>query len=199
VSRPVGVFTVRICRLSSSARRHATSPAVPIRCLQLACFDDERNRNHLLVLRIESSDRVHSTTRDEVFLRAGDETRRLTFDQRQELLYDKGQASFEHSTLRDETVDRLDQKLLGIYASAVGHSDPIRLLQARGLVTRDRKVSVGCLLLFGDEPQQHYPEAYVRVMRYRGSERGTGSRQNRSAGQHTLEQSEGYARSESAT
>jgi ATP-dependent DNA helicase RecG len=67
--------------------------------------------------------------------------------------------------------------LLASYAEAVGHPDPVRLLQARGLLTRDRGLTTGSLLLFGSHPQVRYPEASVRVLRYRGTERGAGARQ----------------------
>lgn len=36
---------------------------------------------------------MHTNVRDQVFLRVGDENRRLTFVQRQELTFDRGQPS----------------------------------------------------------------------------------------------------------
>lgn len=62
------------------------------------------------------------------------------------------------------------------YATAMGARDPKRLLHARGLTDGDELTIAGCLL-FGKSPQALLPEAYIRVLRYRGLERGSGARQ----------------------
>jgi ATP-dependent DNA helicase RecG len=67
--------------------------------------------------------------------------------------------------------------LLASYAAAVGHPDPARLLRARGLIDRKDNLTIGAVLLFAEQPQQWLPEANVRILRYRGAERGSGSRQ----------------------
>jgi ATP-dependent DNA helicase RecG len=125
---------------------------------------------------IDPSDVVHANVKDEVFLRVGDETRRLTYAQRQELLYDKGQASYEVRALPEVGFERLNRTLLEEYTKAVSGSDPERLLQARGL-SQDGHLTVGGCLLFAEYPQGVLPEAFVRVLRYRGTERGAGARQ----------------------
>jgi ATP-dependent DNA helicase RecG len=153
-----------------------TVPPVPARTREVACLNDRGEPDALLVIELEPSERVHANRREEVFLRAGDETRRLTPSQAQELVYDKGQAFFEGTPI-DAGTDELDGVLLGSYADAIVHPEPLRLLQARGLVTRQGTLTVGALLLFGEHPQDRYPEATVRVLRYRGTERGAGARQ----------------------
>ena len=67
--------------------------------------------------------------------------------------------------------------MLASYAAAVGHPDPARLLRARGLIDRKDNLTIGAVLLFAEQPQQWLPEANVRILRYRGAERGSGSRQ----------------------
>ncbi len=154
-----------------------TVPAVQIRIRLLPCWNHLASSDHLFVLEVESSSQVHSNRRDEVFLRVGDENRRLTYAQRQELMYEKGQASFEATGIPRVRLDECNQELLSEYADAVGHSSPKRLLQARGLIDSDDLLTVAGALLFLEHPQRLYPEAYVRVLRYRGSQRGTGARQ----------------------
>ena len=144
---------------------------------RIDCIDNDGSANHLIVLSVEASTRVHANVRDAVLLRVGDENRKLTFAQRQELLYEKGQAAFEASVVPAAAVDDLDPQLLMDYAQAVRHPEPLRLLQARGLVDREGAVTAAGVLLFAKTPQQHFPEAFVRVLRYRGRERGSGSRQ----------------------
>jgi ATP-dependent DNA helicase RecG len=151
-------------------------PPVRVRQRLLDCVDDRGRPNHLLVIEVEPSDVVHANKRDEVFLRVGDENRRLTFRQRQELVYDKGQATYEARPVKGARVEQLDMPLLKSYAKAVGAKDPTRLLQVRGLAV-DKTLTVAGYLLFAEHPQALLPEAYVRVLRYRGHERGSGSRQ----------------------
>jgi ATP-dependent DNA helicase RecG len=128
------------------------------------------------VIEIESSEVVHANRKDEVFLRVGDSNRKLSFVQRQELLYDKGQASYEARPFPSADFQRLRPGLLMEYATAVGASDAMDLLRARGLATKDELTIAGCLL-FASSPQEFFPEAFIRVIRYRGRERGSGATQ----------------------
>lgn len=154
-----------------------TTPPVPIKSHEVPCVNQSGEDDHLFVVEVQPSDHVHATTKDEVFLRVGDENRLLRFDQRQELTYDKGQASFEATVLRGFAFNKLDASLMAEYADAVGHPDPERLLIARGLLSPRGQVTVGAYLLFAPQPQARYPEANVRVLRYLGTERGAGARQ----------------------
>ncbi|MFN8108774.1 MAG: ATP-binding protein [Thermoleophilia bacterium] len=153
-----------------------TRPAVPARFRSVSCLNAHGAEDELVVVEVAASERVHENARGEVFLRVGDETRRLNPAQVQELIYDKGQSTFEASGV-DADPEDLDLPLLSAYADAVNHPEPTRLLQARGLARPDGRLTVGALLLFGLHPQDRYPEAYVRVLRYRGTQRGTGARQ----------------------
>ncbi|HUB73674.1 MAG TPA: ATP-binding protein [Solirubrobacteraceae bacterium] len=151
-------------------------PAVRVRQRILGCINERGDADHLLAIEVEPSDLVHANKRDEVFLRVGDENRRLTFHQRQELLYDKGQASYEARPLPAATIEDLDMALVDQYVKAVQATEPTRLLQARGLADNGTLTVAGCLL-FAEHPQRLLPETFVRVLRYRGRERGTGARQ----------------------
>ena len=101
----------------------------------------------------------------------------MNFDQRKDLLYDKGQATYEITPVVEATFDDFDAHWLESYAEAVQHPDPKRLLQARNLLTKAGEITTAAVLLFGTNPQVWLPEAYVWVLRYRGAERGTGARQ----------------------
>jgi ATP-dependent DNA helicase RecG len=168
---------------SNLARRNAQLQAnvdfcvPPVRATHrlIGCVDNAGQPSELLVIEVESSDSVHANQKDEVFLRIGDENRRLSFAQRQELLYDKGQASYE-ARPSGAPLDVIDAPLLHDYMLATGAPDSMRLLQARGLATEDELTIAGCLL-FADSPQAYLPEAFVRVLRYMGRERGAGARQ----------------------
>jgi ATP-dependent DNA helicase RecG len=151
-------------------------PPVRARHREVECIDSEGRTNDLLVFEVESSREVHANRRDEVFLRVGDENRRLGFVQRQELLFDKGQASYESRVVDRADFGLLDDDVLREYAAAIRAPDEVRLLRARGLAEGDRLTIAGTLL-FAEAPQAFFPEAYVRILRYHGHERGSGARQ----------------------
>jgi ATP-dependent DNA helicase RecG len=150
-------------------------PPVRAKGKLIECVDDDGEPDRLLAIEVEPGDSVHANGKDEVFLRIGDENRRLSFSQRRELLYDKGQASYEAGP-SSASLDSIDQPLLDGYAVAMGASDPVRLLHARGLA-KDGELTIAGCLLFSATPQAFLPEAYIRVLRYRGKERGSGARQ----------------------
>ena len=139
------------------------------------CTTTEGRVDHLLVFDVAPSTVVHATVRDEVFLRLGDHTRKLSFVERRELGYDKGDAGYEAELVTDVGVDALDGPLVDDYADRIGHIDGHRLLAARGLV-RNGGLTVAGYLLFGETPQAVYPNAHVRVSRFAGRDRGLGAR-----------------------
>lgn len=153
-----------------------TQPTVAMRPALYACVCSDGTPDDLLVIDVAPSNVVHATSRDEVFLRVGDQTRKLTFAQRRQLLFDKGQAAYE-SELTDVPATAVDGGLLNGYARRLGASDGQRVLVARGLSVDGRLTVAGCLL-FAREPQQAFPNAHIRVSRFRGSQRGSGSRQS---------------------
>jgi len=151
-------------------------PAVPAHFRLLPCVNHKGRDDQLVVIDIRPGDTVYANKRDEVYLRIGDETRKLSYAQRQELLYDRGHGTYESRLVEGASLADLDSQLLGDYAAALGASDPITLARARGLADDDR-LTVAGILLFAKHPQRFLPEAFVRVLRYRGRERGAGARQ----------------------
>ena len=132
--------------------------------------------DRLFVINVPPGRQVHSTTRDVAYLRVGDENRRLTFEQRIELYYDRSESSYE-ATLARNTAE-LDPDAVVEYAALLEHPAPQRLLQARELLDADGKALIAAQLLFGAHPQHANPQAYIRVLRYAGTERQYGTEQN---------------------
>lgn len=152
-------------------------PPVRAQARLVDCVDASGSPNHLLVIDVAPSDRtVHSNNRDEVLLRVGDENRRLSFAQRRELSYDRGQESFEAQILDGASMDDVDDALVEEYRDALEAPDSERVLEARGLLSQGHLTIAG-MLLFGEHPQASLPEALVRILRYRGTHRGSGARQ----------------------
>lgn len=151
-------------------------PPVPARSYLLPCERDDGTSDQLLIIEVRPGDTVYANARDEVFLRIGDETRKLTYAQRQELMYDRGQGTYESRVVEGAAFDLVDPHVLEDYKNALGAPDAIRLLQARGLADGE-VLTVAGTILFAAYPQRFLPEAFVRVIRYRGRDRGTGARQ----------------------
>jgi ATP-dependent DNA helicase RecG len=151
-------------------------PAVPAKASLVDCVRDDGTPDALLVFEVRPGEQVYTNNRDEAYLRVGDETRRLSYAQRQELLYDRGGGPYEARLVEGATSNDLDWRLVGNYANALDIENGRQLLQARGLLGGDVPTVAG-MLLFGEQPQKFLPEAFVRVLRYQGRERGTGSRQ----------------------
>lgn len=154
-----------------------SAPPVRVKSELLPCVREDGTEDHLLILEIRPGEAVHANVNDEVYLRIGDETRHLTFSQRRELLYDRGHGVFEGRTVQGEPTDLIEETILQDYVRALEHPDALRLLNARGLMERS-KLTIAGLLLFGKAPQSELPEAFIRVLRYGGSQRGAGARQH---------------------
>lgn len=142
----------------------------------IPCYNSLGEADHLLCVRVEPDDVVHAAPGDVVFLRVADSNFKLSFIQRQQLLYDKGQVVYEGGAVQGATVGDLNFELVGDYAKAVGATHREKLLDARGLLVDNTPTIAGCLL-FARQPQSWFPHAHVRVSRFLGRERGLGARQ----------------------
>lgn len=167
----------RINELRQASIDH-TSPPVRVSCREVECVNAQGIRDVLLVFRVDPGERVHEMKNSDTYLRVGDESRKLNFVQRQELEFDKGQSQYDGMALNGYTVEDLKGRLLENYREATGAESAEGILYARSLVNRDGKVTNAGYLLFAPHPQREFPEAYIRVLRYMSTERGTGSELN---------------------
>ena len=165
-----------------------TEPPVKHTFRVLECRNHQDEPDQLIMIDIESSERVHSNVKGETYLRVGDSTRRLGPTEAQELRYDKGDSAFD-ARATEAALDALDRDHTNRYVDAIGATAPANALIARGLVAEHdglRRATTAGLLLLGDNPQLIYPEAAVRVLRYAGFSRETGARAN-VVGDHRIE------------
>ena len=155
-----------------------TVPPVRAQFDLLDCRKSNGEPARIIIIRVEPSERVHETTSGDCYLRVGDESRKLRFSQRQELEFDKGQSHYDGTAVSATQAD-LDQHLIENYKSAMGVAQPTtNLLKSRSLLTPKGDLTNAALLLFGRTPQQWFPQAYVRVIKFLDETRGTGSNLN---------------------
>ena len=131
----------------------------------------------LLVIAVAPGEQVHETKRGDCYLRVGDESRRLTFAQRQELEFDRGHSPFDGRPV-DAVVGDLEAEQVEAYRGALGAATMESMLHARNLLTRNGRLTTAAYLLFAAQPQDLFPNAQVRILRYTDLDRGAGSRLN---------------------
>jgi ATP-dependent DNA helicase RecG len=158
-----------------------TEPPVRHRFELIECVNREGQPDQLAVIEVESSERVHTTASGKTYLRVGDENRRLGPLEAQELRYDKGESTFDAHIVEADLAS-LDPRLVERYLQRVrAQAGAKAVLPARGLAVERGGVlrpTVAGLLAFGGSPQTFFPEASLRLLRYRGTSRETGARAN---------------------
>ncbi len=158
-------------------------PSVNVKTELLPCIDDKGNNNHVLLIEVPASPRLHTNQADEAFWRVGDKSRKLQFEERLSLMYDKGERYYEDSPAYDATLDDIDMDAVKAYTSRISYGkSPAEYLQEnKGFVSVDgqtQKVSTACILLFGKRPQNFFPRARVRFIRFMGTEERVGREMN---------------------
>lgn len=160
------------------------NPSVPVTCSYLPCTDKDGNENRILLMEIPASSSLHTNQADEAFMRVGDKSRKLTFDERVQLMYDKGERYYEDTAVYDATIDDIDMDAVADYAKLVGYGkSPLQYLRENnGFVRTNKKgeeeVSTACILLFGEYPQKFFPRARTRFIRYEGVDEKVGAEMN---------------------
>ena len=160
------------------------NPSIPVTCTYVPCQDKDGNENRILLMHIPASSSLHTNQADEAFMRVGDKSRKLTFDERVQLMYDKGERSFEDTTVYGATIDDIDMDAVTRYINLLGYSkSPLDYLRENNhFVTTNKNgeevVSVACMLLFGKKPQSFFPRARTRFIRYKGVDEKVGTEMN---------------------
>jgi ATP-dependent DNA helicase RecG len=158
-------------------------PSVNVETEYLPCVDEQGKGNHLLLIYVPASPRLHANQADEVFWRVGDKSRKLSFEERLRLMYDKGERYYEDSTAYDATIDDIDLDAVRDYMQRIGYGKSVMeyLTENKGFVSYKNdqpQVSAACILLFGKRPQNFFPRARVRFIRYFGTEEKVGREMN---------------------
>lgn len=163
-------------------------PSVNITHIFIDVINNSGKDDRILLLSIEQSvDKVHKTKSDDVYLRVGDESKKLTFEQRLSLQYAKGERSFEDNIIDtfdiEDEVEELDQEILSKYGKALGFTgkEYHKLLLARGFARRinnNIKLTNAGVLLFYKNPTLFLPASRIRFIRYDGIKAEVGTSMN---------------------
>lgn len=158
-------------------------PSVNVKPEYIPCIDSEGKPNHVLLLHIPASATLHANQADEVFMRVGDSSRKLGFEERMSLMYDKGERYFEDTAAYDATIEDIDFNYVQDLLNVIGYTkSPLEYLKENNnfITYKDGKeqISTACILLFGKKPQLFFPRARVRFIRYMGTEEKVGREMN---------------------
>lgn len=160
------------------------NPSIPVGLTYLPCTDKDGNENRILLMEVPASQLLHTNQADEAFMRVGDKSRKLTFDERLQLLYDKGERFYEDTAVYGATIDDVDMNAVADYAQLLGYNkSPLQYLHENNhFVTTNKngeeEVSTACILLFGKNPQLFFPRARTRFIRYEGVDERVGAEMN---------------------
>lgn len=116
----------------------------------------------ILIFRVGPSDYVHESQPGDCYQRIGDESRRLSFAQRQEREWDRGFASFDGTRAPEADISDLDSDHLRDFQELLGSSSPERALHGRELLTKIGHISVAAYVLLPRRPQTIFPSAHGR-------------------------------------
>ena len=159
------------------------SPTTKVDFEYMDLIDKYGNDNRILLLIIQQSTTVHANQSDEVYYRVGDKSKKLTFDERMQLIYDKGDMLYENIYVKTAGINEIDMELVTQYAKMMDSSKPSYefLSESMKLIGEEegkRYPKVAAVLLFGKNPQAYFPCARIRFLKYEGTEEKTGTQMN---------------------
>lgn len=158
-------------------------PSIMVETETIDCTDSKGRNNHLLLIRIPQSSELHANHRDEVFLRVGDKSKKLKFDERLQLMYAKGARYYENEPVYGSTIDDIDMAVVAQYCDRIGYNkSPEEYIKQNKKFIVDVngrcEMSGAAILLFGKNPQLFFERARVRFIKYEGTEARVGAAMN---------------------
>lgn len=158
-------------------------PSIMVETETRECVDSKGNKNHILLIHIPQSGELHANHRDEVFLRVGDKSKKLTFDERLQLMYAKGARYYENEPVYGSTIDDIDMDVVAEYCKKIGYRKTPEeyIMQNKKFIVNvngRQEMSGAAILLFGKNPQLFFERARVRFIRYEGTEAKVGAAMN---------------------
>ena len=158
-------------------------PSIFIEKETVDCIDKNGNANHILLIKIPQSADMHVNHRDEAFLRVVDRSKKLTFDERMELMYSKGMRFYEDEPVYRSTLDDIDMEFVAKYCEKIGYGKTPEeyIRQNKDYIVNvagRQEMSGAAVMMFGKDPQRFFPRSRVRFIRYEGTEAKVGAEMN---------------------
>lgn len=97
-------------------------PSVKADLKTIEVTDKDNRPNHVLLMYIFPNEQVVANQADEVYLRVGDKSKKLNFEQRLQLVYAKGVRRFEDQTVAGATIEDIDLDYVLHYCKKIGYT-----------------------------------------------------------------------------
>lgn len=141
------------------------------------------NKDKILLIHINPSmNTLIRNAKDEVYLRQGDSTNKLSAEQVKIIESDRHEISFEEQLNVRTSINDIDLDMVEIYKSAIGANERelLDILRARRFLIKDEMSQKEFLtnagtLLFAKDPSLFFPTARIRVIKFEGKEMQTGA------------------------
>ena len=96
-------------------------PSIRIETETINCINYKGHPDHLLLIYVSQSNELHANHRDEVFLRVGDKSKKLTFDERLQLMYSKGARYYEDEPVYGSSMEDIEMNAVSAYCNKIGY------------------------------------------------------------------------------
>ncbi len=143
-------------------------------------MDRQGNPNHVLLIHIPMDPHVHEDTFGDAFLRVGDKSPKMSFNDRLLLAYVRGEQNYETSPVFGSSIDDIDKDLVLEYMDKIGYTMSYSnyIYENDFVVNKRGEVSVKAILLFGKRPQRYFGRDRIKIIRFEGTEELTGAEMN---------------------
>ena len=168
--------------LKSSIQYLKTIPEIKTEKLNI--INNNGHEDFILLLHIEISHNcLIRNVKDEVYLRRGDSTIKLTDEQIQVLKVDRPEVSYENQVVLESSIEDIDEEMVNMYKKSIGaeNKENIEVLKARHFlkeINGSYHLTNAGVLLFSNDPTVFFPCARLRVIKYSGNNMQTGENLN---------------------
>ena len=144
------------------------------------------NKDRILLIHVSPSiNELIKNSKDEVYLRQGDSTNKLSLEQIKVLEVDRHEISFEEQLNVKTSIDDIDLGMVDVYRKAIGADEMelLDLLRSRCFLQKDdfskrEHLTNAGTLLFAKDPSLFFPSARIRIVKFDGTEMKTGASLN---------------------
>lgn len=170
-----------------AVRKHCSDARIEFR--RIAVTNSAQEDDFVLALRVYyREDKLVETNDGSAFVREGEEKRRLTETEKREIRLNKGEVASEAEAVNLRFPDDFDADLISSYHQnflkkrSLGPrytvTDVLQLSKLGKKKGNDFMPNLACTLLFAKDPRTVVPGAFIRVIRYEGSEEQFGQKLN---------------------
>lgn len=144
------------------------------KCEVVDVTNSKNEKDNIVLFHIEPSlNTIIRNNKDEVYIRQGDSTIKLTQEQVDNLLFDRKERDFESKVIFNSTINDIDYEMANLYKEKLQTDLSCEeVLKARGFLVKygnELHLTNAGMLLFGKNPTIYFPSARVRVLKFEGN------------------------------